>query len=194
MGMDAVELVIRLEEQFEIEISEDEGIYLFQSPREVIRLVTSRLSGEILPIPDTHAMIERINAALKSLPDYRRRWFRQQLEHQFPAERRDQNWLDFGQALGVELPPLEPQSSGVPRIPTSCANHMRLMFWMMEQRPDCVVWKAKAGQTTAPDNASEWNAASIQTAVFQTISEALGLDPDEMTLDSDMVEDLGMDY
>jgi hypothetical protein len=95
--------------------------------------------------------------------------------------------------LGVELPPLEPQPSGVSRIPASCATHTRLMFWMMEQRPDCVVWKAKAGQSRAPDNASEWNAASIQIAVFQAITEALGVDPDEVTLDADMVEDLGMD-
>jgi len=193
MGMDGVELLISLEEQFGIEISDDEGIYLFQSPRQIIQLVTSRLSGEIPPIPDIDAMVERINAALKSLPDYRRRWFRHRFEHLFPAERRDQNWLAFGKALGVELPPLEPQSSGVPRIPTSCANHLRLMFWMMEQHPDCVAWKAMAGQTTAPDNASEWNAASIQTTVFQAITEALGVDSDEVMLDTDMVEDLGME-
>ena len=111
----------------------------------------------------------------------------------FPAERRDQNWLAFGKALGVELPPLEPQPPGVPRIPTSCADHLCLMFWMMEQHPDCVAWKAMAGQTTAPDNASEWDTASIQTTVFQAITEALGVDSDEVTLDTDMIEDLGME-
>ncbi len=150
MGMDSIELVMELEEQFGIEISNDEGIYLFQSPRQIIQLVTSRLCGEIPPIPDTDIMFERINAALKSLPDYRRRWFRHRFEHLFPEERRDQNWLAFGEALGVELPPLEPQPSGVPRIPESCASHLRLMFWLMAQHPDCVVWKAMAGQTAGP--------------------------------------------
>lgn len=194
MGIDAYDLSFRLEKRFEISFDRDDLIYLFQSPRQVIRLVTARLSGEILPIPDVPAMFERITSAIQSVPDYRRRWFRHTLEASFPKERRELNWSAFGDALGVTLPALPASESEVPELPRECSSHVRLTFWLMEHAPERVLWKRSpaecVGQTPV---GHDWEPEQIQQAVVETIVDVLGVDIDEATLDADMVEALGME-
>lgn len=193
MGIDSFDVAFRLEKHFGIEFRPDDAIYLWESPRRIIQLVTARLSGEILPIPDFDACTTMIDTALKSLPDYRCRWFRSDLAAEFPSENREQNWRAFGESLGCELPPLQPVDSGPAKLPRECGTHLRLTFWLLDNAPDGVPYLPANEALPVPDDAARWDAESIQRGVFDVLVDVLGLDDDEVTLDADMSTDLGME-
>lgn len=193
MGIDSLDLTLRLQQHFGIEIHADETVYLYESPRRIIRLVTARLSGEILPIPDYMPAIKNITTALESLPDYRRLWFRRHLEAHFPRTNREANWRLFADFLDVDLPPLEPAESGVPRLPLECRTHMRLMFWMLDQNSDRIPRLSPHDARPTSPNAADWDREKIQRDVLDILQDVLGLHEDEITLDADMIADLGMD-
>ena len=193
MGIDSLDVSFRLQKHFDIEIRPDDSIYLWESPRRIIQLVTARLSGEILAIPDFPSLMKSIVAAVESLPDYRRRWFRRDLADGFPRENRERNWQLFGEALGCELPPLQPSESGTAELPRECASYRRLGFWMLDHAEERVHCLPPHAPLPVPDDAGKWNAESIQRGVFEILIDVLGVDEEEVTLDADLVDDLGME-
>ncbi len=194
MGIDLMDLAFRLEKQFAIRIDRDECAY-FLTPGQINWLVSEKLRGRNPPVPDYFGMWDRIQAALKTMPNYRRGWFEySNLNRIVPSENRSENWAALGKTLGVPLPPLD-DSSGFdpPMIPKSVSSLMSLLSWIMEHHPDRFLWKKPATECVPPADAENWTSESIWEVVRTTISNALGVDEKEVTPTARMIEDLGME-
>ena len=179
MGIDLIDLAFRLEKRFGIQIERDQCAY-FLTPGQIAWLVSEKLHGRNPAVPDYFAMWDRVQAALKTMPNYRRRWFHDyysDLNRIVPSENRPQNWTALGEALGVPLPPLDHSSVlDPPAIPKCVSSLLSLSSWIMEHYPDRFIWKKSATECAPPVDADKWTNESIWEAIKKTISDALGVD------------------
>jgi len=194
MGLDGVELTLDLEDRFAISFDDEEIIYLYMTPARIEWLVREKIAGRSPTIVDFEKQTQWILERLNSLPGGRTFWLQGwSLESAFPPGRRRELWDDFSQALGVRLPALELKNSARPRIPRYVSNIERLTFWMLDHHFETFPIK-RQGTPLIPLGTGRWLEEDEVTAgIVEAICHCLGVKSVELTPDTLLRDELGMD-
>ncbi len=190
MGMDGIDLQHRLEKRFEITINSEEAIYLYLTPARVEWLVIEKLARRNPAVVAFQAISERIVDAVSSTSGRRRVWW--SFERAFPADRRCELWTQFGSTLGVVLPQLELAETSYPRIPRYVATATRLAIWLLDRHPELCPLE-RDGEPLTRLGTGSWQDQKVSAAVIEELCDCLGVDKLEITPDSLLTDDLGME-
>lgn len=194
MGMDGVELLMDLEDRFGVSFDDEESIYLFMTPARIEWLVREKLAGHNPAIVDFEKQVQWITDRLNSIPGGRTFWLQEwSLETAFPPKRRYRLWGELSDALGVKLPALELADSACPRIPRYVSTIERLAFWMLDHHFDSFPIK-RPGTPLVPLGTGQWlKDDEVSTGIVESICHCLGVEPLEVTPDTLLRDELGMD-
>ena len=193
MGMDGIDLCFRLERRFQIEIDSEEVVYLYLTPARVEWLVLEKLAGRQPAIVDVPALAGWIMDALKEVPNRSTGWMStRDFERAFPPTRRGELWQAFGDQLGVDLPALELPDSECPKIPRYVSDYRNLAIWFLDHHPErCPI--EREGTPIGRLGTGLWQDQEVSAAVIEELCDALGVEPIEVTPDSLMADELGME-
>lgn len=196
MGLDPLDLIFRLEKRFGIEINRAEGLaVLFDTAGTLHRHLVAKLRGECHEVPEIESLFTEVCGALNRIT---KRWgltlsLSTDLNRRFAPADRAAKWRALEEELAMSLPQLEHQADeAFPSIPRHCGQVMGLTYWIAEHYPDRVEWVTVSCKRTGAMATHQWSEDEVWVAMCECIVEALGVDPDEVTYDARMVEDLGM--
>ena len=196
MGIDALDLVFRLEDRLGITISRHEAIAsCFSTAGDIHRYLVAKLRGESGQVPRIDLLILEVSRAVRRIAG-RWRWLipSSNLNTKFPPASRAANWLALETALGVSLPPLEhPADQEFPRIPRQYESAFTLAHWIAEHHPERIEWIPVSCERKGKMASHSWTEEEIWDILRECICDALGVKPEEVTPDARMVEDLGME-
>lgn len=192
MGLDVVELAMDLEDRFGIAITDEEAVFLLDTPRRIVWLIAEKLAGRNPPVPDFGKLASQILEALRSMPDYKTRWFWSgQIEKLVPIENRQANWKAVSDVLGLALPPIEETGPWRGKIPESCSTLPKTAFWVFSNYPDRVPL-LRGASVSEPSPMMSMTIDQIWEGVRESICESLGVEREKVTLDTSMEVDLGI--
>ena len=177
MGLEGVELVMALEDAFEIAISDEDAASL-RTPGNVVIYILGRLqSGNASVCLQQRAFYRLRRAAMQVFELDRREvvpstsW-----ESILPERRRRRNWRLLGNAAGVTH---WPQLSLVGRFRPAFATVAGTSRFLADHAPACLIGEGE-----------EWTQATVETVVARLVRECLCIDTFEW--DQDFVRDLGL--
>lgn len=192
MGLDAADLVFRLEKRFGLTITKTEArAVLFDRVGTVHRYLIAKLRGEYRAAPDTVPLFLEVARAVNRLSS---KWtFTHDLNRRFPASTRAESWQALEKELNLSLPPLETTvGESHLAIPKDCASVIALTGWIAEHYPERVEWVPVSCARTGIMANREWTDDEVWEELKGCIVDALGVDEDEVTYDARMVEDLDL--
>ncbi|MDZ7616247.1 MAG: acyl carrier protein [Patescibacteria group bacterium] len=194
MGLDALDLVFRLEKRFGIKISHVEGYaVLFDTVGTIHRYLVAKLHGEYPQTPRIEPLFAEVSGAVNRIVGRWKFTSSLDLNKLFPPAKRRDNWHFLETSLRVSLPALEQlPDEKFPRVPHHCASSISLAYWIAEHYPDRVEWVPVSCERTDKIAARPWSEAEIWTILTESICGALGVKPEEVKYDARLVEDLGM--
>jgi acyl carrier protein len=194
MGMDALDLTFRLEKQLGIKISRAEGIaVLFDTAGTIHRYLVSKLQGEYRQVPRIEPVFKEVADAVNRIKGWWRLTSSLDLNRRFSPATRAANWRALEAALGLPLPDLEqPAGKEIPKIPRKCDSVISLTYWIVEHHPERVEWFPVSCERTGKMATHQFSEGELWAILCECICDALGVKPEEITPDSRMVEDLGM--
>ena len=168
--------------------------FLSQTPEVLFEFIWQRLQGIHPRIPEWRfTLTEKVVAATIALPGARNRWW-QSFERMIPKLNRRENWTLLGSVFGCALPPLiESPDDGVPRFPKGCQTPEELAQWLLKNHSNRIPAIREEWAEEPPAHSWEWDRSTVWTQVQHIIADCLSLDLDQITPESRMHEDLGMD-
>ena len=143
MGMDALDLVFRLEKRLGITITRAEAIAsCFNTAGDIHRYLVAKLRSECGQVPRMDLLCLEVSATVGRVAG---RWRRlipsPNLNKKFPPATRAANWRALEAALGVSLPQLKyPAGREFPSIPPQYESEIALAYWIAEHCPERVEW------------------------------------------------------
>jgi acyl carrier protein len=194
MGIDALDLVFRLEKRLGITISRHEVIAtFFDTVGTIHRHLVAKLNGECLSVPNSESLVTEVAKAVNQIAGRWRLTSSLDLNRRFPPATRASNWQALEEALGITLPQLEDSADGVaPRIPQRYSSIIALTYWIAEQYPERVEQIPVSCERTGKMASRTWTDEEVWDILRECICDALGVKPEEVTPDARLVEDLGM--
>jgi acyl carrier protein len=194
MGIDALDLVFRLEKRLGITISRHEAIAtLFDTVGTIQHFLVAKLNGECRSVPSTESLFKEVVKAVNQITGRWRLTSSLDLNTRFPPATRAANWQALEEALGITLPKLENSADGVaPTIPQRYSSIIALTYWIAEQYPERVEQIPVNCERTGKMACRTWTDEEVWDILRECICDALGVKPEEVTPDARLVEDLGM--
>lgn len=194
MGIDALDLVFRLEKRFGITISRDEAqASCFHTVGDIHRYLISKLRNEVQHVPNIFRLITEVSLAVGNVTG---RWRRllpsTNLNTKFPPATRAAQWQALEAALQVALPQLERLPDQVPRVSRLVETDLALAYWIAEHYPERVEQLPIDCRRTGEMANHAWTDEEIWDVLRECICDTLGVKPAEVTPDARMSEDLGM--
>ena len=195
MGIDALDIAFRLERRFGIEICKAEAqAVLFDTAGTIHRYLVAKLQDDYRQTPRIEPLFLEVSQAVNQITGRWRLTTSLDLNRRFPPATRAENWRALEEALGVSLPELEELANeDLPRIPRQCDSVISLSYWIAEQHPERVEWIDVSCERTGEMATHLWSEVEVWHVLRECISDSLGVNPEEVTPDARMVEDLGMD-
>ncbi len=194
MGLDAIGLVLRLEERFGVKISPEEMVAVLSDTAGTIhRCLVGKLHGESRKAPRLQPLFAEVSKAVNRAAGWWRLTSPTDLNKRLSPAKRKKRWESLEQALGVSLPKLEqPANEEFPRIPRECDSIVSLAYWIAEHHPGRVEWFPVNCERTGIMATQQWSDDEIWAILRECICEELGVKREEVTYHARMVEDLGM--
>ncbi len=194
MGIDALDLVFRLEKRLGITISRHEAVAtVFDTVGTFHRYLVAKLNGEYLSVPKMEPLFTEVVKAVNQITGRWRLTSSLDLNRRFPPATRAANWQALEEALGITLPKLEDSADGAaPRIPQRYSSVIALTYWIAEQYPKRVEQIPVSCERTGKMASRTWTDEEVWDILRECICDALGVKPEEVTPDARLVEDLGM--
>lgn len=191
MGLDLLDIELRLEERFGIRMDLSENVYFCVTPGRLQQFIWQKLQGEPFRVPQLMRLHNEVLDALRAVT--RRRFSRSgDLNKLIKAEVRSEVWERLGQALGCRLPPLEVRCDDLePAMPLGCDSTWLLAWWIAEHQPERVEWLQVDPASRAEQAERRWSEQDVWRGVQKCIAESLGLDPTDVTPSARLFEDLG---
>ncbi len=195
MGMGALDLCLRLEKQFGVKISHQEGYaVLFDTPGAIHRYLMAKLRGEYQKAPDIESLVLKVYKSVNRITGWWRLTSSTDLNKRFAPAKREACWQSLEKELGISLPKLDhPPDEGFPEIPRQCDSVMSLTNWIIEHYPDCVEWLPVSCERSGETAEHEWTEEEVWEILRECIVGALGVKPKDVTRDAQMIKDLGVD-
>jgi acyl carrier protein len=195
MGIDALDLVFRLEKRFGINIGRDEAMASWlQTAGDIHRYLIAKLRNEAGTVPNIFRLITEVSLSVNNVTG---RWRRlipsTNLNTKFPPATRPAQWQALEAALQVALPQLErtPDQTS-PRVPPPVETELGLAYWIAEHYPERVEQLPIDCRRTGEMANHAWTDDEIWDVLRECICDVLGVKPEEVTPDARMSEDLGM--
>lgn len=188
MGLDAIELIFRLEKELGVKIPKDEVAGAFFTAGTVHRYLVAKLHGKHQEVPDIMPLYQEVDVAVNRITGRWKLTRTLNLNKRFPPEVRAEKWNAMERALGISLPELEHSS----RIPRECDSTVALTFWLVEHFPERVQWFPVGCERIGTMANRQWSEDEVWTVLCDGICDTLGVSPKDVTYDARMVEDLGM--
>jgi acyl carrier protein len=194
MGIDALDLVFRLEKRLGITISRHEAVAtVFDTVGTFHRHLVAKLNGECRCVPKMEPLFTELVKAVNQISGRWRLTSSLDLNKRFPPATRAANWQALEEALGITLPQLEDSANDVaPRIPQRYSSVIALTYWIAEQYPERVERIPVNCERTGKMASRAWTDEEVWDILQECICDALGVKPEEVTPDARLVEDLGM--
>lgn len=194
MGMDALDLTFRLEKQLGIKISRAEGIaVLFDTAGTLHRYLVAKVQDEYQQVPRIEPVFKEVADTVNRITGRWRLTSSLDLNRRFSPATRAKNWQALEGALGLSLPELEqPAGDGFPKIPRQCDSVISLTYWIVEHYSERVEWFPVSCERTGKTATHQFSEHEVWAILCECICRVLGAKPEEVTSDSRMVEDLGM--
>lgn len=195
MGIDALDLVFRLEKRFGFTIGRDEAqASCFNTVRDIHRYLIAKLRNEARTVPNLFGLITDVSLAVSNVTG---RWRRlipsTNLNTKFPPATRAAQWQALEAALQVALPQLEhPPDQAFPRVPRLVETDLALAYWIAEHYPERVEQLPIDCRRTGEMANHAWTDEEIWDVLRECICDTLGVKPAEVTPDARLVDDLGM--
>jgi acyl carrier protein len=194
MGIDALDLTFRLEKRLGIKISQAEAVAgVFNTAGTLHRYLVAKVQGEYRKVPRIEPLFWEVSKAVNRITGRWRFTSSLDLNRRFPPATRAANWQALEAALGMSLPPLEqPSDDEFPKIPRKCDSVISLTYWIVEHHPERVEWSPVICERTGKMAGYQFSDDEVWAILCECICDALGVKPEEVTTDSRMIEDLGM--
>ncbi len=194
MGIDALDLVFRLEKRLGITISRHEAAAtLFDTVGTIHRFLVAKLNGECRSVPKMESLFTEVVKAVNQITGRWRLTSSLDLNRRFPPATRAANWRALEEALEITLPKLEDSADGAaPRISERYSSVIALTYWIAEQYPERVEQIPVSCERTGKIASRTWTDEEVWDISRECICDALGVKPEEVTPDARLVEDLGM--
>ena len=194
MGIDALDLTFRLEKRLGIKISTAEGVAgVFNTAGTIHRYLVAKVQGESRQLPRIEPLFVEVSRAVNRITGWWRLTSSLDLNRRFSPATRAANWQALEGALGVSLPQLEhPAEDEFPKIPRQCDSVISLTYWIVEHHPERAEWFPVNCERTGKMAAHQFSEDEVWAILCECICDALGVKPEEVTPESRMVEDLGM--
>lgn len=195
MGIDLLEIRFRLESRFGFKLAGGECFAFHNTAGTLLDLVWQKVNGLEPGIPDIHEIYERVHAAAS---ETRTRWRlsrprNARLTEMFDKGDLDLHWRRFQQALDLPLPPLIRSGEwNELTVPPECSTVSRLVQWIIDNHPHCVRWLRPPGGITTRSAAGPSH-EECWSAIREILADTLALDPEQVTLDAHLVDDLGLE-
>ena len=195
MGLDALDLVFRLEKRFGIKIDRNEAFaVVFDTAGTIHRYLVAKLQGEYQKAPRMEPLFQEVVKAVNQITGRWKLTSSFNLNKRFSPPNRKANWESLEKALGISLPKLEqPANEEFPRISRQYESLVSLTYWIIENYPNRAEWFPVSCERTGKMAARQWNEDEIWSILCECIRDALGVKIDEVTRESRMIEDLGME-
>jgi acyl carrier protein len=195
MGLDAIELVLELEERLGIEICEEERLSIVGTTVEnAHRILMDKLNGAERTVPVFWPFARGVYHALNRLTPWWKGRNYNDLNKKFPPMNRVEIWQELEKELSVLLPDLEYAPNGeYPVIPRICDSGISMVFWIAEHYPERLEWAKVSCERSGKMADRTWNEDEVWEILRQSIVDMLDVKPEEVTPDARLVEDLGME-
>jgi acyl carrier protein len=193
MGLDLIELAMQLETRFRIEFARDEYQTAFSGTAgSLCDFVWQKIQGVQPALLDFQDLHTRVRRALLATPG-RPWWYRGvRVERLLGQTDLARSWDSLQCTLGVSLPALaEDPANGQVGVPAQCASVLRLTHWIAEHCPDRAKRLKNATTGRAPA-AEQMTREECCQGVRQVLADVLDLDPEQVTPQAHLIEDLGM--
>jgi hypothetical protein len=194
MGLDALDLVFRLEKRLGVKISQAEGMaVLFNTAGTIHRYLVAKVQSEYRQAPHVEPLLTEVSGAVGRIIGRWKPRFSPNLNRCFPPATRAASWQALQKELGISLPELEqPPDQGFPEVPRHCESLISLTYWIAEHHPERTEWSSVDCGQTGKMAARQWTEDEVWVILCECICGALGIRPEEVTYDARMVEDLGI--
>ena len=193
MGLDGLDLRFRLERRLGIKIAYTEALAAFQTVRTLHRYLVAKVHGELREIPNIEALFQEVSGAVNRITGWWRLTSSLDLNRRFAPAARAAHWHALEEALGVPLPDLEQRrDEEFPSIPVQCDNIVSLARWIAQNHPERAERLPVSCERTGKMATHQWTDDEVWEILYQSLSDVLGIKPDEITPDARLVEDLGM--
>ncbi len=194
MGIDLLDLTFRLEKRLGIRISQAEAIAgVFNTAGTLHRYLVAKLRGEYQQVPRIEPVFKEVADAVNRITGPWRLTSSLDLNRRFSSSTRAENWQALEGALGISLPQLEqPADDEFPKIPRQCDSVISLTYWIVEHHPERAEWFPVNCERTGKMATHQFSEDEVWVILCECICDALGVKPEEITPDSRMIEDLGM--
>jgi acyl carrier protein len=197
MGIDLLDVVFRLEREFQIKISaRRESVFLMRVGW-IQFLVTEKLGGRSPAVPDVSAVYRRVGAVVSRYPDRRGFWGRtfdqrSRLSFLLTPESLPQFWCELEDELGFPLPRLCREPDGIaPLPPAGIDNAGSLAAWIAFTCRDVVPHRYPARPSPRPPDADRWTDEAIFLVIRAILVDALSVNEEDVTPEAWLIEDLG---
>jgi acyl carrier protein len=192
MGLDPLEICWGLEKRFGISMRRP-ARWAFLTAGTLNEFVWQKLQGIQPGVPDDAEVRKEIHDALPPRPP-KRWWFQHNhFDELFTNGSVDENWQRFQHALGLQLPPLEHcQETNTLGLPRGFRTEASVILWIMKHHPERVTWLEPPSATDRPPGAEQITRDECWLGVRQVLADVLVLDPDKVTPEAHLIEDLGM--
>jgi acyl carrier protein len=193
MGLDALDLVFRLEKRLGIKIPADEFFAVFITPRKLHDYLMAKLNGNLGGIPSLAPLYKEVNTAVNRTVSWLWGNPTRDLNKRFSASHRQACWNSLENELRISLPKLvqSPQELEL-RIPRECDSVLSLTNWIADNYPDRVEWMPVDCKRSGKMADRTWTENEVWEILRECIVDALGVKPEEVTPDARLAEDLGM--
>jgi len=184
MGLDLVELVIRIEETFAIQIPDRVASEL-TTPRKVTDFILTQVEESQAPLP---CLSQKAFYLLRSgfirhttLPR-QQFWVDTTLREIVPDESRDNVWKEIGSAVGAKKWPAMSRPKWLGFIPPRVQNVRELVEYLVTNEPLVV-----KGEEVA------WSREQVWEVLKRVIVDEVAVTENDFTEDSQFVEDMHLD-
>ena len=182
MGLDAVELVIRIEDTFSIQISDKvaEGL---TTPRKVTDFILTQVEESPVPLSclSQRAFHSLRREFIRQLPLERRQFVPDaKLKEIIPEERRDEIWKSIGSSLQVKRWPVLSRTLWLGLLAPKVQSVRELIDYLVMKEPLIV-----KGKETA------WSRAQVWDVLERVIKDETGVK--DFSEDSRFIEDMHLD-
>lgn len=182
MGLDAVELVIRIEDTFGIQISDTVAAEL-TTPGKVTDFILTQVEESPVPLSclSQRAFYSLRREFIRQLPLARRQFVPDaKLKEIIPEERRDEVWKSIGSSLRIKRWPVLSRTLWLGLFAPKVQSVRELIYYLVTNEPLIV-----KGEETA------WSRAQVWDVLERLIKEETSVK--HFTEDSRFIEDMHLD-